>query len=928
MEKLTFIKKTQGSWSRIQILEAENSRDFDFFSETPALNNETLVVSSKKENKEKELHVYSNNNDNWTYQGGIPTLLDSAGFGSDVVLQDSFLYVGCSLRDTLGLNDCGSVLLYKKDKNHQFHFVKEFVSPKPTEGSGFGWNIEVNDDYVVISELEGALDINHYNYEPNSGVAHVYRRHHDGTIELIESITANDVIENDRFGYSITLNHNEIIISSSNKYNSLGEGPIDGARALYSFLITEKIYGKLFFDLDGDCQQESGETGVKGRVIKINPGEQFATTKSSGVFFVENLKEGEYEIEIDTSGFWRRSCEGTIKFTVDSNNSIQNLPLIPLVNLQKCTKPNVSVHMPIIRRCFSNQSIYINAANGHSATLPIVDPFLVVEIDPLIQLNSASHNYIIEEGGVRIDLDTLVPGEFERIILSTTVSCDANWEQTLCVRADLFPIDSCVLDTTVEEFLEIVKQCNSSEWDGSDIILKSICTGDSIKFLVINKGKGEMECFSPMKFYIDGELFFTDSIKLRVFEKREFSFSADGRTWRLEVPQHPHFPGKSFPSTTIEACGNIENWKSKLVQILPLNDKDPIRDIYCGEVTGSYDPNDKTGYPYGLGEKNEILPNTDLEYLIRFQNTGNDTAFTVVIRDTLSSYFNIYSLVSGVSSHDYEFEIYGDRILKWTFNNIMLPDSTTYEPGSNGFVKFKVEQVNDLPDGAELNNRVGIYFDFNEPIITNTTSHIVQRSFLEKKWNVKDTIVLNSCENGMPSAHNYNKPGTYFLRTNDTLKIIDVENLLINDSIALKGEVLVSFELGANYQWFNCEANEFVLDEKESEFKPTENGEYQVIINHKGCLDSSLCYSVFNVGEPELLSNIQVYPNPSNNNVFVINESGHLTIDILNVHGQLMLSNLIISRGTTEITLPKDKGIYFLKLSSEEATQLIKVIKR
>ena len=70
----------------------------------------------------------------------------------------------------------------------------------------------------------------------------------------------------------------------------------------------------------------------------------------------------------------------------------------------------------------------------------------------------------------------------------------------------------------------------------------------------------------------------------------------------------------------------------------------------------------------------------------RFQNTGTDTAFTVVIRDTLDIDFDIFSVVSGVSSHSYEFKMYGPRVLEWTFNDINLPDSAANQEGSNGFL--------------------------------------------------------------------------------------------------------------------------------------------------------------------------------------------------------------------------------------------------
>jgi uncharacterized repeat protein (TIGR01451 family) len=210
-----------------------------------------------------------------------------------------------------------------------------------------------------------------------------------------------------------------------------------------------------------------------------------------------------------------------------------------------------------------------------------------------------------------------------------------------------------------------------------------------------------------------------------------YSFPGNGQTWILNAEQHPLHPGNSHPNAHVEACGDIGNWTPGLVNQFPQNDADPVVDIYCGLVSGSFDPNDKTGYPLGQTSENLIQPNQQIQYVIRFQNTGTDTAFTVVIRDTLDVDLNIFTVSSGVSSHAYEFRTYGPRVLEWTFENINLPDSTTNLAGSNGFVTFHVDQVPNLSPGTLIANEAGIYFDFNDPIITNTSAHKIYDGFVE-----------------------------------------------------------------------------------------------------------------------------------------------------------------------------------------------------
>lgn len=116
--------------------------------------------------------------------------------------------------------------------------------------------------------------------------------------------------------------------------------------------------------------------------------------------------------------------------------------------------------------------------------------------------------------------------------------------------------------------------------------------------------------------------------------------------------------------------------------------------------------------------------NKKLEYTIRFQNTGNDTAFTVVLRDTLDANLDWNTFAPFSSSHPYEFVLdQRTGVLIFTFRDINLPDSTTNEVASHGFVSYTISSRAGLAENTLVSNRAGIYFDSNPPIITNTTGN-------------------------------------------------------------------------------------------------------------------------------------------------------------------------------------------------------------
>ena len=146
-------------------------------------------------------------------------------------------------------------------------------------------------------------------------------------------------------------------------------------------------------------------------------------------------------------------------------------------------------------------------------------------------------------------------------------------------------------------------------------------------------------------------------------------------------------------------------------------------------VTASLDPNDKLARTSSQGSNENYYLDLDawIDYTIRFQNTGTDTAFNVVITDTLPPTLDPTSLLVGASSHPMSWSISGPGVLRFHFPDILLPDSTTDEPKSHGLVTFRImPQV--LTPGTVIENEAGIYFDFNDPVITEPSVLVAEFS--------------------------------------------------------------------------------------------------------------------------------------------------------------------------------------------------------
>jgi len=137
---------------------------------------------------------------------------------------------------------------------------------------------------------------------------------------------------------------------------------------------------------------------------------------------------------------------------------------------------------------------------------------------------------------------------------------------------------------------------------------------------------------------------------------------------------------------------------------------------YCYLVVNSHDPNMKEVYPVN------VLPGYDgyFTYTIHFQNTGTAPANNIFLIDTLSNNFDLETFKVTNYSHNNIASLTG-KVLTFRFPNIMLPDSSTDEPGSKGFVQYKIKPKGSLTAGTQIKNTAYIYFDYNAPIATNTT---------------------------------------------------------------------------------------------------------------------------------------------------------------------------------------------------------------
>ncbi len=208
------------------------------------------------------------------------------------------------------------------------------------------------------------------------------------------------------------------------------------------------------------------------------------------------------------------------------------------------------------------------------------------------------------------------------------------------------------------------------------------------------------------------------------------SVAPDSIAWELPV-LGPFEQVSLIVYFTVSQGAVLGSTISSPVTIAPLaDDADPTNNAATWDllVIGSFDPNDKA-VNRNFISPDELISPPDLEYIIRFQNTGTDTAFTVRIEDHLSAKLQRNSLAIVGSSHPMQiaYTAYND-LLTFQFNNILLPDSNTNEEASHGYVHYRIKPLSTLVFGDSILNQASIFFDHNAPVITNTAHTVIETS--------------------------------------------------------------------------------------------------------------------------------------------------------------------------------------------------------
>lgn len=167
-------------------------------------------------------------------------------------------------------------------------------------------------------------------------------------------------------------------------------------------------------------------------------------------------------------------------------------------------------------------------------------------------------------------------------------------------------------------------------------------------------------------------------------------------------------------------------------------------------------------------------------------------------------------------------------------------------------------------------------------------------------------------------------PGTYFHAAPnpngcDTLITLEltVEQFVLNVSQIADTLFATGNSSGLTYQWIDCSDNSDIVGATDSVFVPGVTGNYAVVITKGGCIKTSDCFMVDYTSIKKVNNDlIKIYPNPSENELFVIVVDAQVfNYTIYDMNSRMVKEDKSISNNQMIGISNLESGIYLIKIT-------------
>ncbi|AWI26464.1 FG-GAP-like repeat-containing protein [Flavobacterium pallidum] len=529
-----------------------------------------------------------------------------------------------------------------------------------------------------------------------------------------------------------------------------GSGTFGGNHLITTLIATPKNIIAADIDNDGDTDVASADAGNGGVLAWYSNTDGQGNFENTQQIISQGLNSPNYLFAADIDGNDTLDIVSTSEYD-DKVVWHKNIPL-----------PTSNSIGGMVRFDFQ--------ADGCNDTDAVLSGILVVASDDagtnatFSQENGHFQLYTTEEGMVTTKITSQLPDYYE--------PNPATFESNFTGLGNHDDVNFCIVPTVV------INDLNVSFYPTAN----APRPGFNTAYRIVYKNTGTTQLNGAVTFGYDGS-------KLNFLNASEAVTSQTSNTLVFDFTDLNPFETKTIElyfNVSAPPVTNIGDVLTTTATISPVAGDNTAGDnvFSCTQtVVGSYDPND-----ISCLEGNEVLiadAGKYLHYLVRFQNTGTASAINVRVAQTLDDKLDWTTMQLESLSHPGRVDIHNGSEVSFVFDDINLPDSTSDEAHSHGFIAYKIKPKSNVATGDTVNAAAGIYFDFNPPVVTNTaTTEFVdvlsvdgsEAANITLSPNPTDGILNIAATTKITNADLYNHLGQLVFSAKDPLKI-DISSL-------------------------------------------------------------------------------------------------------------------------------------------------------
>jgi hypothetical protein len=208
------------------------------------------------------------------------------------------------------------------------------------------------------------------------------------------------------------------------------------------------------------------------------------------------------------------------------------------------------------------------------------------------------------------------------------------------------------------------------------------------------------------------------------------------------------------------------------------------------------------------------------------------------------------------------------------------------------------------------------------------TITVIQPVTVNQSVSICDGDAFTVGNNAYTSSGTYADTLTSSFGCDSTVNTVLTVQPVIDTNVVYASGVLTSPENGAAYQWINCSNEQTIGGATSQSFTPLQNGDYAVIVTNGPCTDTSMCYTVNDVGisdhaEATFTAVITTAPNAIH--VHTIGAQNEVRYQLYDAAGR-MISDRTGNAGQPVTFMVESTGVYLLVLTNDGRQFLQRVI--